>query len=226
MGGVWPQVVVEGDPAPDAGLGLRAGFPGVQTDAFILQRPPEAVNEDVVEVSGLPEAAISTSCRCLEMSPLAHASIRCRAADVYQNTGIRSMLNLGHGRSPLWCDSQNHHRDPRPGYGRLLRNFGGCAGGHNLQQRSFPTCYGPEYISGKLLIWAEERGIVIQHIQPGQPQQNAYIERYNRTVRHEWLGNTSSKPSRRPKITQRNGSGLTTTTARTWESAASHPPRN
>ena len=51
----------------------------------------------------------------------------------------------------------------------------------------FPTCYGPEYISGKLLIWAEKRGITIQHIQPGQPQQNAYIERYNRTVRHEWL---------------------------------------
>ena len=46
---------------------------------------------------------------------------------------------------------------------------------------------GPEYISGKLLIWAEKLGISIQHIQPGQPQQNAYIERYNRTVRHEWL---------------------------------------
>lgn len=46
---------------------------------------------------------------------------------------------------------------------------------------------GPEYISGKLLEWAEKQGIVIQHIQPGKPQQNAYIERYNRTVRHEWL---------------------------------------
>ena len=46
---------------------------------------------------------------------------------------------------------------------------------------------GPEYISGKLLIWAEKRGIIIQHIQPGQPQQNAYIERYNRTARYGWL---------------------------------------
>ena len=46
---------------------------------------------------------------------------------------------------------------------------------------------GPEYISGQLLRSAEDRGIAIQHIQPGKPQQNAYIERYNRTVRHEWL---------------------------------------
>jgi putative transposase len=46
---------------------------------------------------------------------------------------------------------------------------------------------GPEYISSSLRQWAEDRGIALQHIQPGKPQQNAYIERYNRTVRHEWL---------------------------------------
>ena len=46
---------------------------------------------------------------------------------------------------------------------------------------------GPEYISGKLMAWAEKMGVHIQYIQPGKPQQNAYIERYNRTVRHEWL---------------------------------------
>lgn len=45
----------------------------------------------------------------------------------------------------------------------------------------------PEYISRKLMEWAEEQGVAIHHIQPGQPQQNAYIERYNRTVQHEWL---------------------------------------
>ncbi|KAF0225846.1 MAG: hypothetical protein FD176_1, partial [Rhodospirillaceae bacterium] len=42
-------------------------------------------------------------------------------------------------------------------------------------------------ISGTLMKWAQQQGIALQHIQPGKPQQNAYVERYNRTVRHEWL---------------------------------------
>jgi putative transposase len=47
---------------------------------------------------------------------------------------------------------------------------------------------GPEYISGTLMKWAEKQGVQLAFIQPGKPQQNAYIERYNRTVRGEWLG--------------------------------------
>lgn len=46
---------------------------------------------------------------------------------------------------------------------------------------------GPEYISGKLMEWADKNDIAIQYIQPGKPQQNAYVERYNRTVRYDWL---------------------------------------
>ena len=46
---------------------------------------------------------------------------------------------------------------------------------------------GPEYISNTLTTWAKNKGIALLFIQPGKPQQNAYIERYNRTVRHEYL---------------------------------------
>ena len=52
---------------------------------------------------------------------------------------------------------------------------------------TIPGAYGPKYISEKLIKWAEKPEVTIQHIQPGPPQQNAYIERYNRTVWHEWL---------------------------------------
>lgn len=47
---------------------------------------------------------------------------------------------------------------------------------------------GPEYISATLASWAEKHNIDISYIQPGKPQQNAYVERYNRTVRYDWLG--------------------------------------
>ncbi|MBK7656944.1 MAG: IS3 family transposase [Betaproteobacteria bacterium] len=46
---------------------------------------------------------------------------------------------------------------------------------------------GPENISATIQNWAREWGIQIEYIQPGKPQQNAYVERFNRTVRYEWL---------------------------------------
>ncbi|EFB4347029.1 IS3 family transposase [Escherichia coli] len=47
---------------------------------------------------------------------------------------------------------------------------------------------GPEYTSKALMSWAAQQNITLHFIQPGKPQQNAYIERYNRTVRYDWLG--------------------------------------
>lgn len=46
---------------------------------------------------------------------------------------------------------------------------------------------GPEYISAELVTWAKKHAIRIEYTQPGNPQQNAYVERYNRTVRYDWL---------------------------------------
>tara|TARA_R110000787_G_C13356608_1_gene439624 strand:+ start:333 stop:1157 length:825 start_codon:yes stop_codon:yes gene_type:complete len=46
---------------------------------------------------------------------------------------------------------------------------------------------GPENISQVLVDWANTQQITLMYIQPGKPTQNAYVERFNRTVRHEWL---------------------------------------
>ncbi len=46
---------------------------------------------------------------------------------------------------------------------------------------------GPEYVSNLLIDWASRQQITLLYIQPGKPTQNAYIERFNRTARHEWL---------------------------------------
>ena len=42
---------------------------------------------------------------------------------------------------------------------------------------------GPEYIGGVLTGWVHRHGIQIEFFQSGNPQQNAYIERFNPTVR-------------------------------------------
>jgi putative transposase len=47
---------------------------------------------------------------------------------------------------------------------------------------------GPEYTGNILISWVAQQNITLRFIQPGEPQQNAYIERYNRTVRYDWLG--------------------------------------
>jgi transposase InsO family protein len=85
---------------------------------------------------------------------------------------------------------------------------------------------GPEYVSAALMAWAYRRGIRVEFIQPGKPQQNAYIERYNRTVRYDWLAHYCSTALTKFRTTLPAGSGPIITNAPTWPSVASHPTRN
>lgn len=82
---------------------------------------------------------------------------------------------------------QNHCRDLRPGYDHLLRYWMAAQAIIAYQSASFRRCYGPEYVGGKLTECAEKRNTRLEYIQQGKPQQIAYIERYNRTARGEWL---------------------------------------
>lgn len=85
---------------------------------------------------------------------------------------------------------------------------------------------GHEYVSSTLTEWAGTRGNALNYIQPGKPQQNAYVERYNRTIRHEWLDLYNFDSITEVQEIATDGFGLTTTNGPTWELAASHPLRN
>jgi putative transposase len=47
--------------------------------------------------------------------------------------------------------------------------------------------YGPELLAETLTSWCWAQGIALHSIQPGKPDQNAFIERFNRTDREEVL---------------------------------------
>jgi putative transposase len=69
---------------------------------------------------------------------------------------------------------------------RLARIFERIA-----QERPLPqvlrTDNGPEFLGEVFTQWAKAHGMAIQYTQPGKPNQNAYIERFNRTYREEVL---------------------------------------
>jgi putative transposase len=46
---------------------------------------------------------------------------------------------------------------------------------------------GPEFLAATVTAWADAHGIHLDHIQPGKPAQNAFIERFNQTYRQEVL---------------------------------------
>ena len=69
---------------------------------------------------------------------------------------------------------------------RLVRVFERLQDQHGLPQ-VLRTDNGPEFLGEAFTHWAKAAGMAIQYIQPGKPNQNAYVERFNRTYRDELL---------------------------------------
>ena len=82
---------------------------------------------------------------------------------------------------------QNHCRDPRPGYDHLLRYLKAAQAIIASQSALFRRCYGTEFTSRAILRWADQNAIPWHYIDPGKPQQNAFIESFNGSLRDELL---------------------------------------
>ena len=78
---------------------------------------------------------------------------------------------------------------------------------------------GPEYLSTAIVTWTQKLGR-LEYIEPGKPQQNAYIERFNRTARYEWLSQYLWEGRSRFGRQRPTGCGLTITSAQIWHWAA------
>ncbi len=55
------------------------------------------------------------------------------------------------------------------------------------QQRMFPTCYGSEFISRDLDLWAYANDVTLDFSRPGKPTDNGFIEAFNSKFRAECL---------------------------------------
>ena len=69
---------------------------------------------------------------------------------------------------------------------RLVRIFEQLKRDHGLPQ-VLRSDNGPEFLGEAFTAWAKASGVAIQYIPPGKPNQNAYIERFNRTFREDVL---------------------------------------
>ena len=54
-------------------------------------------------------------------------------------------------------------------------------------QRFFPTCYGSEFISRDLDLWAYANDVILDFSRPGKPTDNGFIEAFNSKLRAECL---------------------------------------
>ena len=85
--------------------------------------------------------------------------------------------------------------------------------------------YGPEFTAAGFEERCQSQGIARLHIQPGKPDQNAFIERVNRTYRTEVLDQYVFESIEQVQLLRTNGSLFTTQSGLTTASAVCHLPK-
>jgi putative transposase len=79
--------------------------------------------------------------------------------------------------------STSRSASPQYGWSPSSRSWWICTG----RPRAIRCDNGPELTSEGFTTWCQSQDIALRFIQPGKPDQNAYIERFNRPYREEVL---------------------------------------
>ncbi len=120
----------------------------------------------------------------MEVAARANAewSMDCMAETRYQGRRFRTLNILDEGVHEALAIGI----DPSSPGVRVVRTLA-----HLVQWRGKPDAIrvdnGPEYLSQVFTAWCQAQGVTLRYIQPGKPNQNASIERFNRTFRHAGL---------------------------------------
>jgi putative transposase len=69
----------------------------------------------------------------------------------------------------------------------MLRYLGAAQGVRVSKSASFRRCYGSEFISRDLNLWAYANDVTLDFSRPGKPTDNGFIEAFNSKLRAECL---------------------------------------
>ena len=83
----------------------------------------------------------------------------------------------------MWCTSISGTRVARELDAIILRR--------QAQPETCVSDNGTEFTSMAILKWVQETGVAWHYIQPGKPQQNAFVESFNGRLRDECLNETA-----------------------------------
>ena len=141
---------------------------------------PRATGEAADGPAGSPRRG-TAGAACRERRSAPHAGVwKCRCLPDHGHPNYAQAQPWRASR-PLWWGSQNRHRDPRPGYGRLLHCPGAAQAAITFNGASFPRCYGLVFTSRRRTAPVRSHGLKQEVNTPRCPQQNGLVGRVIRT---------------------------------------------
>ena len=140
---------------------------GLKADHWALGEISEELRKSLVVVESVRDAKAASS---MSWPVDQDIIVALRDIDAYPGSRLRVRKDRSHG----WSSGV--------GVECTLRSYESA-----ISHGFFVMYYGPEFLSLALAVWAQDRGVELDYIEPGKPIQNCFAESFNGTFRDECL---------------------------------------